>query len=159
MILKADAIFYPANQFWENRKFLFIAEPRSDFKCCFGKPQRNTIYSSLWFWSVAKYKRPIFKGFNSLYYWAGLNLLKGDCFWSCMDASYLSILSTNHFRCIFRYYYDVNVNTDEQQAWRVCTFAQLCLSLSLLDNVIFEKISCTGSYEKNGTNSYHCDQS
>ena len=25
--------FYPANRFWENRKSLFIAEPRSDFNC------------------------------------------------------------------------------------------------------------------------------
>ena len=27
--------FYPANRFWENRKSLFIAEPRSDFNCCY----------------------------------------------------------------------------------------------------------------------------
>ena len=27
--------FYPANGFWENRKSLFIAEPRSDFNCCY----------------------------------------------------------------------------------------------------------------------------
>ena len=29
-----------------------------------------------------------------------------------MDASYLSILRSNDFRCVFRYYYDVNANTD-----------------------------------------------
>ena len=29
-----------------------------------------------------------------------------------MDASYLSFLRTNDFRCIFRYYYGVNANTD-----------------------------------------------
>ena len=28
-----------------------------------------------------------------------------------MDASYLSFLRTNDFRCIFRYYYGVNANT------------------------------------------------
>ena len=28
-----------------------------------------------------------------------------------MDASYLSILRTNYFRCVFRYYYVVNANT------------------------------------------------
>ena len=28
-----------------------------------------------------------------------------------MDASYLSFLGTNDFRCVFRYYYDVNANT------------------------------------------------
>ena len=27
--------FFPANRFWENRKSLFIAEPRSDFKRCY----------------------------------------------------------------------------------------------------------------------------
>ena len=27
--------FYPAYQFWENRKSLFIAEPRSDFNRCY----------------------------------------------------------------------------------------------------------------------------
>ena len=30
--------------------------------------------------TVAKYKRSIFKGFNSLQYLAGLNMLKVDCF-------------------------------------------------------------------------------
>ena len=29
-----------------------------------------------------------------------------------MDASYLSFLSTNNFRCVFRYYFGVNANTD-----------------------------------------------
>ena len=28
-----------------------------------------------------------------------------------MDASYLSFLLTNDFRCVFRYYYGVNANT------------------------------------------------
>ena len=27
--------FYPANQFWKNRKSFFIAEPRSDFNHCY----------------------------------------------------------------------------------------------------------------------------
>ena len=27
--------FYPANGFWENHKSSFIAEPRSDFNCCY----------------------------------------------------------------------------------------------------------------------------
>ena len=27
--------FYPANGFWENCKSLFIAEPCSDFNCCY----------------------------------------------------------------------------------------------------------------------------
>ena len=35
MILEADAIFYPASQFWGDRKSLFIAEPRSDFNRCY----------------------------------------------------------------------------------------------------------------------------
>ena len=43
--------FYPANGVWKNRKSLFIAESRSDFNRCYeqriGKPQLNTIYSSL----------------------------------------------------------------------------------------------------------------
>ena len=30
-----------------------------------------------------------------------------------MDASYLSFLCTNDFRCVIRYYYGVNANTDE----------------------------------------------
>ena len=29
-----------------------------------------------------------------------------------MDASYLSFLCTNDFRCVLRYYYGVNVNTE-----------------------------------------------
>ena len=29
-----------------------------------------------------------------------------------MDAGYLSNLRTNDFRCVFRYYYGVNANTD-----------------------------------------------
>ena len=29
-----------------------------------------------------------------------------------MDTSYLSILRTTDFRCVFRYYYDVNANTE-----------------------------------------------
>ena len=28
-------MFYPANGFWENRKLLFIAEPRSDINRCY----------------------------------------------------------------------------------------------------------------------------
>ena len=80
--------FYPANWFWENSKSLFIAEPRSDFKRCYEQwilENHNWIIfiaASLWFWNIAKYKRPISKGFNSLHYWAGLNVLKIDCFWS-----------------------------------------------------------------------------
>ena len=31
--LEVNTIFYLANGFWENRKSLFIAEPRSDFNC------------------------------------------------------------------------------------------------------------------------------
>ena len=31
-----------------------------------------------------------------------------------MDASYLSFLRTNDFRCVFRYYYGVNANTAVQ---------------------------------------------
>ena len=31
-----------------------------------------------------------------------------------MDASYLSFLCTNDFRCVFRFYYGVNANTDEE---------------------------------------------
>ena len=27
--------FNPANRFWKNRTSLFIAEPRSDFNCCY----------------------------------------------------------------------------------------------------------------------------
>ena len=42
--------FYPANGFSENRKSLFIAEPRSDF----GKTQLNTIYSTLFVILVQK---------------------------------------------------------------------------------------------------------
>ena len=84
--------FYPANldRFWENRNSLFIAEPRSDFNSCYEQRISENhnwilfIAVSLWFWSVAKYKGPIFKGFNSLHYWAGLNVLKVDCFWSCV---------------------------------------------------------------------------
>ena len=45
MIPRDKRHFYPANRFWKNRKSLFIAEPRSDFNL--GKPQLNTIYSSL----------------------------------------------------------------------------------------------------------------
>ena len=30
-----------------------------------------------------------------------------------MYAGYLSILRTNDFRCVFRYYYGVNTNTDK----------------------------------------------
>ena len=30
-----------------------------------------------------------------------------------MDVSYLSFLLTNDFRCVFRYYYGVNTNTDK----------------------------------------------
>ena len=82
--------FYPANRFWKKHKSLFIAEPCYDFNRC--NEQRMSenhnwilfIAVSLWFWSVAKYKRPIFKGFNSLHYWAGLNVLKVNCFWSCI---------------------------------------------------------------------------
>ena len=29
-----------------------------------------------------------------------------------MDTGYLSILLTNNFRCVFRYYYGVNANTE-----------------------------------------------
>ena len=29
-----------------------------------------------------------------------------------MDASYFSFLRTNDFRCVFRYYYGVNANTE-----------------------------------------------
>ena len=82
--------FYPANRFWKNCKSLFIAEPRSDFNRCYEKQMSVNhnwilfIAVSLWFWSVAKYKRPIFKSFHSLHYWAGLNVLKVDCFWSCV---------------------------------------------------------------------------
>ena len=114
------AFIYPENRFWENRKTLILAEPRSDFNCCYEQRILEShnwilfIAVSLWIWSIAKYKRPIFKGFNSLYYWAGLNLLKVNCFWSCVPwtLAYLSILRTNDFRCVFRYYYDVNANTD-----------------------------------------------
>ena len=90
--------FYPANWFWENRKSLFIAEPRSDFNRCYEQPiseKHNCILFkavSLWFWSVAKYNKPIFMGFNSLYYWAGLNLLKVDCFWSCIPCTQATCL-------------------------------------------------------------------
>ena len=62
--------FYPANRFWENRKSLFIAEPRSDFNRCYEQQISENhnwilfITVSLWFWSVAKYKRPIFKDLN-----------------------------------------------------------------------------------------------
>ena len=35
MKLEADAIFYPANRFWEKRKSLFVAEPRFDFNFCY----------------------------------------------------------------------------------------------------------------------------
>ena len=90
--------FYPANRFWENRKSLFIAEPRSDFNCCYEQrtsEKRNWILFialSLWFRSVAKYKRPVFKGFNCLYYWAGLNLLKVDCIWSCVPCTQANCL-------------------------------------------------------------------
>ena len=34
----AMAIVYPANQFWENPKSLFIAESRSDFNPCYEQP-------------------------------------------------------------------------------------------------------------------------
>ena len=53
-----------------------------------------------------------------------------------MYAGYLSILRSNDFRCIFRYYYGVNANTGKQTTsldgfdvcppkWRVCR--QKCL--------------------------------
>ena len=52
--VEANTIFYPANQFWENSKSLFTAEPRSGFNhrpliwtTQLGKPQMNTIYRSL----------------------------------------------------------------------------------------------------------------
>ena len=36
--------FYPANGFWENRKPIFIAEPRSEFNCCYEqRTSKSTI--------------------------------------------------------------------------------------------------------------------
>ena len=71
---EANSIFYPANGFWENRKSLFIAEPCSDFNPCYEQrisENHNWVLFkavSLWFWMIAKNRRPIFKGFNCLYY-------------------------------------------------------------------------------------------
>ena len=76
-----------------------------------GKPQMNPIYSSLYvILKRCKYKRPIFKDFNSLHYWADIEsrlllILRS------MDAGYLPILRTNDFRCVFRYFYGVNAST------------------------------------------------
>ena len=38
--------FYPANLFWENRKSLFIIEPRSDFNRCYEQQtsETTTVY-------------------------------------------------------------------------------------------------------------------
>ena len=114
---KENTIFYPANGFWENRKTLFIAEPRPDFNRCYEQwisEKHNWmlfIAVSLWFWSVAKYKRQIFKGFNCLYYWAVLNLLKVDCMWSCvpcMQATCLFCVPT-----IFVGYLDIMTRKSE----------------------------------------------
>ena len=91
------APFYPANLFWGNCKSL-IAEPRSDSDCSYEQRILGNhnwilfIAVSLWFGSIAKYKRPIFKGYNSLYYWASLNLLKVDCFWSCLPCTQATCL-------------------------------------------------------------------
>ena len=71
--LEANAIFTYQVDFGKTRKSLFIAEPPSDFNRCYEQPFSENhnwillIAVSLWFWSVAKYKRPIFKGFNSLH--------------------------------------------------------------------------------------------
>ena len=100
VILRGKQHFYPANWFWfwENRQSLFRAEPRSDFNRCYGQHVSKNhnciqfIAVSLWFWSVAKYNKTTFKGLNTLYYWAGLNLLKIVCFWSCVPCTQATCL-------------------------------------------------------------------
>ena len=133
LIPRGKRHFYPANWFWKNRKSLFIAEPRSDFNRCYEQRMSENHYwilfitVSLWFWSVAKYKRPIFKGFNSLHYWAGLNVLKVNCFWSCVPWTHATcLLRTNGFRCLFRYYYSINANTVESNVFFKPTKLQNC---------------------------------
>ena len=80
-----------------------------------GKPQLNTIYSSLFvILKRCKVQKTDFQGFklSLLLKWLKfaenqLLLVLGP-----MDASYMSILHTNNFHCVFRYYYDVNANTE-----------------------------------------------
>ena len=43
--------FYTANQFWENGKTLFIAEPRSDFNSCY-KQQNSENHKLILFIAV-----------------------------------------------------------------------------------------------------------
>ena len=88
MIHEVGAIFYPAKPFSEKCKSLFIAEPQSDFNYC----------NEQWTWKTTK---RWLKFAQSLL----LFILRP------MDTSYLSIFRTNCFRCVFRYFYDVNANT------------------------------------------------
>ena len=86
MIFEADAIFFTQQiYFGKKSKSSFIAEPCSDFNRC--------------------YAQRILENFESR-----LILVL-----STLDASYMSILRTNYFHCVFRYYYDVNPNTVNYQ--------------------------------------------
>ena len=114
--------FLPCKCILRNHKSFFKGEPSSDFNRCYEQrilEKYNWILFiavSFWFWSVAKYKRPIFKGFNCLYYWAGLNFVESrlHVILHPMYAGHLSILCTNDFCCVFRYYYGINANTDAE---------------------------------------------
>ena len=81
-----------------------------------GKAQLNTIYSSLFMiLKCCKVQKTDIQWFFKLslllsclkFVESRLHVILRP-----MYAGYLSILRTNDFRCVFRYYYGVNVNTD-----------------------------------------------
>ena len=81
------------------------------------KPQLNTIYSSLFvILKRCKVQKTDFQRFELSLQLSWLKFAESRLLLilRLIDASFLSILPTNHFHCLFRYYYDVNVNTDRK---------------------------------------------
>ena len=52
-----------------------------------------------------------------------------------MYAGYLSILRTNDFRCVFRYYYGVNANTGKEIIFLIDSAPYSSLSTLIMYNV------------------------
>ena len=101
-----DTIFYPAaidSLVWENCNSLFIAEPRSGFKCCHEQQileNHNYIIYSILIVILMHYnvQKTDIQVFNFLYYWTGLNLAYAFCL------AFNEHKLLGYFRWVFRYY-------------------------------------------------------
>ena len=79
-----------------------------------GKPQLNNIYSSLFvILKRCKVQKTNFQGFqlSLLLSWLKFAESRLLLILHPMGRSYLSLMRTNDFRCVFRYNYNVNANT------------------------------------------------